>query len=105
MASYLRRTEGRNHWVRHDGIHWEPDEVWDKAFPKYAIDDKEEAVAQYWEDYYATSERLQRDYSGNFRLFPVDALNSREGQRAILSFIGISPGDMILTPSFRLNTS
>jgi hypothetical protein len=105
VASYLRRTEGRNHWLQHSGARWILDEVWDSSFPKYPIEDKQEAVSQYWEDYYATAERMQQVYSGNFRIFPVDALNSREGQAAILSFVGLSPADMIFTPSFRLNIS
>ena len=104
VASYMRRTTGRNHWLQHSGTRWELDEAWDKAFPTYNIEDKREAVSQYWEDYYTTAERLQREHTRNFRIFPVDALNSREGQGAILSFVGISPADIIFTPSFRLNT-
>jgi hypothetical protein len=105
VASYLRRTAGRNHWLQHNGTRWELDEIWDMAFPKFNIEDKLEAVSQYWEDYYAAAERLQEEYAHNFRIFSIDALNSREGQVAILSFVGIPPSDMILTPSFRLNTS
>jgi hypothetical protein len=105
VASYLRRTKGRNHWLQHSGAHWKPDEVWDKAFPKYNIEDKQEAISQYWDDYYTAAGRLQREYVRNFRIFPLDALNSHEGQGAILSFAGILPTDMIFTPSFRLNTS
>lgn len=104
VASYLRRTKGRNHWLQHDGKHWERDELWDKAFPKYNIKDKQEAISEFWDDYYAIAERLQQEHIPNFRIFPVDALNSHEGQSAILSFIGINPADMIFTPSFRLNT-
>ncbi len=105
VSSYLRRAGDRNHWLQHDGTQWELDEVWDKAFPKYGIEDRQEAVAEYWEDYYAVAGRLQRDHARRFRIFPVEALNSREGQGAILSFIGIPPAEMIFTPSFRLNTS
>ena len=104
VASYLRRTEGRNHWLQHSGTRWELDDVWDNAFPKYNIEDKQEAVSKYWEDYYAAAEHLQREHVRNFCIFPIDALNSREGQGAILSFVGISQADMIFTPSFRLNT-
>jgi hypothetical protein len=104
VVSYLHRTKGRNHWLQHSGTRWELDEIWDKAFPKYDIEDKQEAVSQYWEDYYAVAERLQREHARNFCIFPVDALNSYEGQSAILSFVGIFPADMIFTPSFRLNT-
>lgn len=105
VESFLRRTEGRNHWVEHGGTHWQLDEVWDKAFPKYDIQGKRAAVARYWDEYYATAERLQGEYPDNFRIFPVDTLNSRQGQDAILSFLGIAPADMIFTPAFRLNTS
>lgn len=105
VVSYLRRTEGRNHWLEHNGTHWQMDEVWDKAFPKYDIADKCEAIAHYWDEYYTTAERLQCAYPGNFRIFPVDALNSRKGQSSILSHLGIAPADMIFTPSFRLNAS
>lgn len=105
VSSYLRRAGDRNHWLQHDGTRWELDEVWDKAFPKYVIEDRQEAVAKYWDDYYAVAGRLQRDHARLFRIFPVEALNSRAGQGAILSFMGIPPAEMIFTPSFRLNTS
>jgi hypothetical protein len=105
VASYLRHTEGRNHWVGHDGTHWELDEIWDKAFPKYDIEDKRAAVERYWDEYYSSAEVLQQQHPDNFRIFSVDALNSSEGQADMLSFLGIEPGDMIFTPAFHLNIS
>lgn len=105
VASYMRRTEGRNHWREHGGTHWQLDEVWDRAFPKYDIEDKGEAIAHYWDEYYATAGCLQHQHPENFRIFPLDALNTHQGQDAILSFLSIAPADMIFTPSFRLNTS
>lgn len=105
VASYMRHTEGRNHWVMHNGTHWNPDDVWDKAFPKYDVEDKEAAVSKYWDDYYTSAGALQREHPDNFRIFPVDALNNSEGQTTILSFLGIPTADMIFTPSFHLNIS
>ncbi len=88
IASYMKKTDGRNHWVHHDGTRWRHDR-WDHCYPKYACAEKEEAIGLYWDDYYRESERLQVLYPGQFRIFTTESLNSKRGQSEILSFVGI----------------
>ena len=50
VKSYLKKTEGRNHWMKHDGKEWDfcP---WDKSYPNFDTTSKEEALNLYWEYY------------------------------------------------------
>ena len=88
VASYMKKTEGRNHWIQHDGSRWYRDR-WDHSYPKYPCADKEKAIGRYWDDYYRESERLQALYPEAFCVFPTEALNSKPRQSEILSFLGI----------------
>ena len=104
VASYLQKTDGRNHWMDHDGRNWQLSR-WDACYPKYAVPDKESALTLYWYDYYFTATRLQALYPQQFRLFPMTALNSKAGQHAILAFLGIPEAQMRFAVGLRVNTS
>jgi len=43
VRSYMKKTRGRNHWVKHNGLIWNRCE-WDKCFPKYKALMKKNAV-------------------------------------------------------------
>lgn len=53
-----------------------------------------EAAESYWEYYYQEALLLQDQWLGRFQLFPMEALNSEEGQYQMLSFLGYPEGDM-----------
>ncbi len=88
VASYMKYTINRNHWMPHDGTLWNKC-VWDNCHPKYECSGKEKALERYWDDYYLTANELQRKYPDSFRIFQTSTLNTETGQRDILSFIGI----------------
>ncbi|NTV94344.1 MAG: hypothetical protein HGA75_02890 [Thiobacillus sp.] len=80
----------KNHWMEHDGRKWTKDARYDPTFPKYPVDDMREALALYCRDYYARVDELICEYPGNIRKWTTEeALNSPEGMRDILDFIGI----------------
>ena len=104
VVSYLQKTEDRNHWMEHDGRVWQLSR-WDDCYPKYAVPDKESALTLYWYDYYFTATRLQALYPHNFRVFPMTVLNSKAGQRTILTFLDIPEAHMRFAVGHRANSS
>lgn len=104
IDSYMQWTEGRNHWMKHNGTRWRHDE-WDKCYPKYRARTKAGALRRYWDDYYRTFEQLRRRYPNNLRRFRVESLNTEAGQRAILDFVGIPIDQQRLAIGVRLNGS
>lgn len=82
VESFMRKTQGRNHW-QPSSPEYRQDPKWDRAFPKYSSGlSKHEAIGKYWEDYYTACERERVE------IFPLEALNSPEGQAEILSACG-----------------
>lgn len=93
LKSRLTRTPfytEYNYWQVHDGSQWKKDPVWDSCFPKFDAASKIEAIGMYWDYYYLEADRLQSMYPERFRVFDVQEFNNSEGQKDILSFIGIA---------------
>ena len=88
VASFMRKTEGRNHWMKHDGQEWKKDE-WDDFFPKFEINNKKEALNAYWETYYKESERLAQKHPGQFKIFATEVLNNEKELVKLFDFLGI----------------
>lgn len=95
IKSYMRKTRnGRNHWTRHDSKFWS-DKKWPRekkcpygsCYPKFDAD-KEKAIGLYWDYYNIVSRTYQESFPDNFRIFPVEDLNTRDGCEKILSFAG-----------------
>jgi len=101
VESMLAKTEGRNHWVDHDGTEWKLDDVWDPTMPSFPPMPKDQAVRRYLDEYYKTAEGLQADVPDHFRIFPTEALNSDASLTEILEFCGFE-GDLHLQ-AFREN--
>ncbi len=89
INSYLKKTEGRNHWINHDGKFWRKDYIWDRCFPKYNVKTKEEALSLYWDEYYSKAYKLQLSYPNNFKIFDIEVLNSSEKFFEVLDFLEI----------------
>jgi hypothetical protein len=106
LKSWLTRTPfytEYNYWQVHDGSHWKKDPVWDGTFPKFEANSKEEAIGMYWDYYYLEADRLQREYPDSFKIFDVEELSSPEGQKRILSFIGLAENRMVCTEELHLH--
>ena len=94
IKSFMRKTPKRNHWTRYDSEFWS-DEKWPRekkcpyspCYPRFDAD-KEKAIGLYWDYYDIVSRTYQESFPDNFRIFPVEDLNTRDGCEKILSFAG-----------------
>lgn len=94
-----------NYWQEHDGTIWKKDPVWDSCFPKFEAPSKQEAIRMYWDYYYNEADRLEANFPESFRIFEIGNLSDREGQRRILSFVGLAESDMVLGGDVHLHKS
>lgn len=94
-----------NYWQEHDGSRWAKDPVWDSCFPKYEASSKQEAIAMYWDAYYAEADQLQARHPDNFRIFSVEELNQFDGQKNILAFIGLPERTWVMGDDVHLHKS
>ena len=94
IASYLKKTDGRNHWVNHDNKIWSADPLWDVAYPKFDTSDKASAIGMYYDLYYQIIHTLKDKYPNNLKIFDIERLNSRKGIRSMLIFCGYTQHEM-----------
>lgn len=108
LKSLITRTPfytSKNHWQAHDGSVYQPDPVWDSCFPDIEAGSRREAIDLYWDRYYEEAERLAAAHPEHFRIFPIEAMSSPEGQAQILAHIGIPEDAMVLRNSFHSHRS
>ena len=84
ISSYMKKTDGRNHWTQHDGTKWRKD-VWDKCYPKFETESKEKALEMNYEFYY--SECLKIDQEKCFWI-STDELNDEKKCLEMLKWCG-----------------
>ncbi len=112
IKSYMAKTPKRNHWTRFDSEHWS-DEKWpnerknrkcpySSCYPKFDAD-KERAIELYCDYYEVVSEMYEQAFPDNFRIFPVEDLNTRDGCESILSFAGYSFPEMTIKVGIHRN--
>lgn len=89
IKSYLRKTEGRNHWMHHEGKRWRKDVLWDRCYPKFKASSKEEALSKYWDMYYDQAATLEKRYPSHFRIFDLSVLSASENFSKVLEFIAV----------------
>lgn len=86
-----------NHWMDHDGSYWTR-VPFDRCYPSYRAGSMAEAIGLYWDEYYATCDRLAEAYPGQIRTFDITALKDPAGQEEILRFCGfpdpVLPGEI-----------
>jgi hypothetical protein len=87
---YRKARSSKNYWVEHRSNKWRSDNRWDKLFPILSHEDRPlvETTGLYWDYYYAEAARLEEVLPARFKVFPMENLNSEEGQRKILEFCG-----------------
>ncbi len=87
----------------HMGI-WKGD-CWEGAYITPEVENFEELISIYWENYYAHAQMLQAKYPDRFRIWPLEALNAEDSQREILQFVGVPDDEMVLQVGIRSNTN
>lgn len=100
VVSWITREpfhESRNFWMEHDGSVWRPDPVWDKCFPKFPGPTKRQAIEQYWDYYFETTDRLAARHPDVIRMVRTETLNDPAVQRSLLAWCGVAAEDMVFT--------
>lgn len=87
VQSYLKWAPKKHHWIIHDGTQWQLDARWDKAFPKYDIPNKEEALNLYWMKYATHAKTLEDRLPASVKIVTLEDFNQQSGREAILDFI------------------
>jgi hypothetical protein len=87
VASYLKWTPRKNHWMEHDGSQWKHDPLWDKAYPKFAAQSKEEAILQYCIEYAQQARALQSKHPNHIMIVALRDFNESSMRESILDFI------------------
>lgn len=108
FKSLVTRTpfyESYNYWQEHEGTRWQKDPVWDSCFPKFEAPSKEEAIGMYWDAYYRQAAQLQAQFTESFRIFSLEELNTVQGQKDILAFIGLPENQWVLADDVHLHKS
>jgi len=103
VDSYLNKTKGRNHWVHHRGLIWKHCE-WDKCYPKYKSLLKSRALEKYWDNYYEKAQAIRSAYPQHVMVTDMNyALNTKDGLKELLAFIGVSKDRMVLKRAIKKN--
>ena len=103
VTSFLKKTEGRNHWYSHNGNGWEIDNRWDPCFPKYQIREKRKAIEKYYDDYISTTNDLKLRYPNNIKIWNLSSFNSSKTKNEILDFISYD-NNRTIEKEFKKNT-
>ena len=85
INSYMKHTNGRNHWMLHDGKEWKKDDKWDICYPKYDVSTKKEALSLFYNDYYNECKKIN---TSNVFWLDTEDLNSKNKMMEMLIFCG-----------------
>jgi hypothetical protein len=92
VESWFAKAKVTWHFMETDCEHWQDEwpkeHKYRKGFPHYNLN-KRDSLAQYIKDYYEKARSYEKIHA-NFRIFPIDMLNSKEGINKILNFAGIN---------------
>ncbi|HET6878695.1 MAG TPA: sulfotransferase, partial [Pirellulales bacterium] len=58
-----------NHWVDRPPPGWHHDPVWTRIFPQYDVEDREQGIRRYWDEYYSRVDELVARYPDHVRVF------------------------------------
>ena len=95
VSSFARWCAGAHRWLEHSGGKYKRD-GWDKCYPKYDIQDPDEACGRYWDEYYAAVATPEKRFPGRVRLWDMEeALNNEDTQSTILRFVGIPEEEQV----------
>ncbi len=71
---------------------WHHDPVRTPAYPQYDLQNREDGIRRYWDEYYRQVEELRQRYPERIRIFDTyETLNTPDGVRDLLAFAGIPP--------------
>ncbi len=89
VDSFLRKTEGRNHWMKNPE-NFSPDALWDKCFPKYEeAANKSEAIGRYYDEYMRGAAALMSRHANRLMHVNVRDLNNPNLQNLLFDFLEV----------------
>ena len=103
VESFIKKTEGRNHWYNHGGKDWKVDKKWDPCFPKYQIKEKRKAIEKYYDEYISKTNYLKIKYPDNVKIWNLLDFNKSKTKNEILDFITYDK-KRIVDKNFKRNT-
>lgn len=97
IQDWLKFSADTNPWTDPKGKYWNGAKSNEIAlfFPKYDLP-KEEALAKFYHEYYMVARRSEYKYPGYIRHWKAEKLDSEEGRREILKFLGYQEDEMVL---------
>lgn len=104
VKSFMKKfkRQRNNPLQNHDDPTLKVDE-WDNAFPKYNGVSLEDAVNQYYDDYYKAASIFVTSHPDNVRMFDIDSLNTEAGVKSILDFVGVE--NQVVMTGVKKNTT
>ena len=100
IEDWMKFSKDVNPWTSPKSKYWdkEKDKLTEVCayFPnKYDLP-KEDALQKFYDDYYMVARRAQFKYPGYIRNYKADILDSEDGKKELLHFIGYKDDEMIL---------
>lgn len=97
IADWLAFSGENNPWTDPKSPFWNGDKCNETTyfFPKYALP-KEKALEKFYHEYYMTAKRAQYKYPGYIKIWNSDVLDTENGRKDILRFIGYKEEEMVL---------
>lgn len=89
VNSFMKRTSKFHHWNSNPNKFGFRVSPYDVCFPSYDTLLKKEAIAKYWEEYYAIAEKLIEQFPNNIIKVDINHFNEKENQKRIFDFVGI----------------
>lgn len=98
VKDWLAFSGNFNFWTDPNSKHWNGCQrhQYEVFFPKYNFP-KEQALTKFVDDYYMICQRAVLKYPGYVRIMDKSVLDTEEGQKELLSFIGYKEEDMVIT--------
>jgi hypothetical protein len=106
VQSYMKNMGDTHPWVYDIKGKYLPDLRFGHCFPKYGTCEKWTITAsfyRFWNDYYHRARAYEKVFPNNFKIFSINALNSRKGQQSIFDFIGIPEEDRVYKKECKYN--
>ncbi len=100
IEDWLNFSKDVNPWTNPQSKYWDKEkyktsEVCAYFSNKYDLP-KEDALQKFYDDYYMVAKRAQFKYPGYIRNWNADILDSDDGKKAMLKFIGYTDEEMVL---------
>ncbi len=104
VNSFINKVKKANHWTAYDSKYRDdvPSNPFDECYPWFDLP-KDKAVNKYWADYYRRAQELEKQFD-NFKIFPMECMNTAAGLGEIFSHVGLS-GKLTLDTTLKLNES